>query len=155
MLPHMVVAERIRKAFCELPIPTEAELCDEPVTADAIEATHDFRGKHWSELDVATLVGHYDALYFFGPTAFQFYLPAFLLAALYHYYEADPMSEAVVFRLMPRDKEARLDEYFDARRRRFSPEQRDAIGRFLEAVRNWYQGEGDELSDERIASVWS
>jgi len=43
-----------------------------------------FAGRHWGDIDESVLLTHYNALYWFTPAAFCYYLPAFLACGLRH-----------------------------------------------------------------------
>lgn len=77
----MTLAEQIIKAFQDTPHPgnnfedISATLRDEGIVDY-------FTGKPWQGHEVKDLHYHYDALSFFTPKAFRYFLPAFILADL-------------------------------------------------------------------------
>ena len=89
-----------------------------------------FAGRHWRELGIDDLEGEADALAFFTPEAFDFYLPAFIRAAVLHPIRADLIPDAIV------------GAVGGWRRRRWSPERRAAL---LRAARR--QGIPEESVD--------
>ena len=79
---------------------------------DAERFRQGVRGKAWTELDVAFLERHHDALMFFGPASIADYLPAYLAPVL----RRDPGLSALplfVFSVLTRGKDTeRFDELF-------------------------------------------
>jgi hypothetical protein len=78
----VTLQEQIMAAFKNTPHPGNS-------FADIAASTYDdegivayFAGKTWRGHEVKDLHSHYDALSFFTPKAFRYYLPAFLLADL-------------------------------------------------------------------------
>lgn len=77
----MTLTEQIIAAFKDTPHPgnrfedISATLRDEGIVDY-------FAGRTWQDHDVKNLHYHYDALSFFTPKAFRYYLPAFVLADL-------------------------------------------------------------------------
>jgi hypothetical protein len=109
-----------------------------------------FAGRHWREMPLETVLHHPEALSAFTPEAFRFFLPAFLLAALFHFDEADVLPESIVsgFR-RPRHS------YDETRQRErlqiLTPDQTRAICGFIDFLEQEH-GEGflpGELEDVR------
>lgn len=65
------------------------------------EVVKTFSGKHWRDISIDSLRYHYDALFFFTPAAYGFYLPAYLRASVLHYDEAGMIPGSVIFSLTP------------------------------------------------------
>ena len=85
------LATEIRRAFAGVPPPPRdgyvQHICPEYT---ALEEA--LRGRAWQDLSFDTLFAHRDALPLLSPHALRFYLPAFLLAALERYADADTMT---------------------------------------------------------------
>jgi hypothetical protein len=71
----------IEQAFAEGSPPAAQNLCATP-DDESLEETEVFSGKQWRELDSDFLHRYRDALFWFTPEAFHYYLPAYLVAAL-------------------------------------------------------------------------
>jgi hypothetical protein len=71
----------IERAFAEVPPPADDNLYT-AVGDEVYEDTEPFRGKQWQELAPDFLQRHYNALFWFSPEAFHYYLPAFLKGGL-------------------------------------------------------------------------
>ena len=126
------LVEEICAAFACLSEPDRAKLV---VTTkgdwEGDRVMEDFGGKHWREVPLGVLVRHYDACHLMRPEAYRFYLPAYMLACVENYVEADLIPDFVVSSLVP----GRSPLSRASLRALFTPEQRRAIGHFLEYLR--------------------
>lgn len=102
-----------------------------------------FRGKHWREVPLETLRRRADAIFFLTPEAYRFYLPAYLLAAVSHYDQADSIPDSVVFSLTP-PSDSRDVENYRQTVEGLTASQRLAIRRFLEFQKQHHE-ENDPL----------
>lgn len=168
--PETVVRATIRKAFARTPYPGDEKLvvagAGEDPECDQIAES--FRGKMWRKLPAGVIRGFADSLPLFTPAAFRYYLPAYMLASLGPDEEPAPMRKLVpgrapdtafewydvvnfvLFRLtLPESPED--SEYFLARARQFSGEERKAIARYLELIaeRKEMNRDGEEPKPER------
>ena len=66
---------------------------------ECAEVATAFRGRHWSEIPLETLAYENQALFFFTPEAYRFYLPAYLKGMVSHYDELDAAVAATLFSL--------------------------------------------------------
>jgi hypothetical protein len=112
--------EQIEAAFAEVPPPG-----DEP-GGDEADINQDFGGKHWKELSREVLRRHHEALPLLTEAGRQFYLPAYLCAAL-----NDPDLLFWVTIHLSGDREWLVQTFS-----RYSQAQRRAIRSFLEHVRD-------------------
>lgn len=96
------------------------------------EIAKDFRGKDWREIPLETLRYHSDSLFFFTSKAYKFYLPAYLMASIRSYREADIISSNVVYSLTYPEETGTKMELFIDRTNCFSSTQKLAIRSFLE-----------------------
>jgi hypothetical protein len=130
-----------------------------------------FRGRHWRELSLDTLLYHHAALFFFTPEAYLYYLPAYLLASALLYHEADVIPGTLVFSLTPPDqrnitigpvvinqtppKQTDIDDYQQILER-CTPQQGQAIRRFLEFMKaNYAENDPNGYLDRALASFAS
>jgi hypothetical protein len=90
------------------------------------EILNAFRNKSWRELSVEFIRYHCDDLGFMTLDGYRYYLPAYLLAAALHYYEADVVSDIIVHSLIP--------PYIDG----LTLEQKRAVRAFLEFMKAHY-----------------
>ena len=99
---------------------------------ECAEIAKDFRGKDWREIPLETLRYHSDSLFFFTPKAYHFYLPAYLMASILSYREADIISSNVVYSLTYHEEKGTKMDRFIERTNCFSSTQQLAIRSFLE-----------------------
>ena len=123
------VRDEIVRAFAGAPHPgpnlLHAECRDgEPV------APFEAYGR-WQDVPSEELCLNYDAMSFFSPAAFRFFLPAFMCVALDVYRESDAfVSDATVYELVPDSDFAR------SRFVGFSTPECRAVAHFLEVMQN-------------------
>jgi len=104
-----------------------------------------FKGKHWKDVSLETLLYHSDGVYSFTPEAYRFYLPAYLLAGSLDYDRADMIPFTVVMSLIPPPDARDLTNY-RLRMEGFTPGQRRVIKSFLEFLKRHYSMD-DPLGD--------
>ena len=73
--------ETIARAFANVPRPDDREYTSSP-GGEALEESSEFFGKDWRALTPDFLHTYRDVLFWFNPSAFLYYLPAFLTAAI-------------------------------------------------------------------------
>jgi len=95
--------QELDAAFGELPIPTDDNIVYDNTGyhLECNEIRRRFRSRHWRDFDLAELVEHVDALSFFTPEAFRFYLPAFVRASIQDYLGSDQIPQRVLWALAP------------------------------------------------------
>ena len=105
------VREAIVQAFPTAPVPVAAQLTELVHPLEAADIRAAFGGRRWTEVPAYHVARSADALSWFTPTAFQYYLPAYLTWRL-----ADPergrssnVSEALVRSLLPLVRAVRSD----------------------------------------------
>src|ERR1700733_8097709 len=74
--------ESIRSAFPDGSLPTRIVRSDPDGDAELGAIVKAFAAKRWTELDADMVDRHYDALSFFSPEAFRYYLPAYMLGCM-------------------------------------------------------------------------
>ncbi len=78
------ILRQLEEAFGELPIPEEDFLVEDNsgYHLDCNKIRTKFRGKHWRDVSTADINEEPEALAFFTPSAFRFFLPAFIQVSL-------------------------------------------------------------------------
>jgi hypothetical protein len=151
MLESSGTADKLRKhieaAFAETNYPGDALLVydNSGHHLECNEVAAAFRGKHWKEISLEILRYHSAGIVFLTPEAYRFYLPAYLLAAVMHYNQADTIPDSVVFSLIP-PADANDFQAYQRRIEGFTPAQRQAIKYFLEYLKQTHP-EDDVLGD--------
>jgi hypothetical protein len=90
-----------------------------------------FRKKNWRDLSLEFLRENADALFFFSPIAFAYFLPAFLEITLRDFDHADMLPNNIVVSLSP-SLSNYSPEQFSARIAHLTVPQRKAVAAFLE-----------------------
>jgi hypothetical protein len=99
------------------------------------EVLRAFKGKDWKNVSVEMVRKYKDALPLFTPAAFQYYLPAYMIACLDSYYDVDTALDSVLFNLTPQESRRGWQwDFFRVRAQQFSERERDAIRSFLELM---------------------
>ncbi|MGB3691422.1 MAG: DUF6714 family protein [Spirulinaceae cyanobacterium] len=151
------VEESIRQAFKDSPYPGDSNLVTIKNSYDFEEQEifESFVGKHWEEVSLDTLKLHHEALCFFKPEAYRFYLPAYLLATAKSYYQAGNIPGSVVSCLNISNMRGHQRERFIAIMSGFSDQQKKAILSFLRFLQQKYSANypGNELN-RVIGNFW-
>ena len=101
------LGERIADVFAAVPRPEPGELLH-PESRDPVPVAPFREWGTWQEIPVEVLCRHYDALSFFSPAAFRFFLPAYMTATLQLFRTSNEyVSDATVFELIPHSDYAR------------------------------------------------
>jgi hypothetical protein len=151
MLESSCTADKLRKlieaAFADTSYPGDARLVydNSGRHLECNEIAAAFRGKHWKEVPLETLCYHSAGIFFLTPEAYRFYLPAYLLAALLHYNQADTLPDSVVFSLIP-PSDAKDAQVYRRRLEGFTAAQRQVIRCFLEFQKE-HHAQDDPLGD--------
>jgi hypothetical protein len=106
-----ILNERLEEAFGQLPVPAPETIVYDSSGEhlECLQVAEVFRGRHWLDINTDELMRERDALAFFSPEGFRFYLPAFARFALLDFDEADLIPMVIVWSL------GRFEDY--ARRR--------------------------------------
>ena len=102
------VAKQIEEAFADTPYPGDNNIgwgCG----SEGKEFEEVVRGKHWKDLTLDFIIKHRSNIHCMTTDGFRFYLPAFLLAIVWHWEEVDTLPIGVFRSLTPPD-------YVDAER---------------------------------------
>jgi hypothetical protein len=106
-----------------------------------------FAGKTWQGHEVKDLHYHYDALSFFTPKAFRYYLPAFLLADLSE--EGDGIFADFIAHAFTLRDNATAQRYLSE----FSKEELEAIAAYFRMQSEQMLHENNELAFDTFAKV--
>lgn len=113
-----------------------------------------FRGTRWQAHTLENLRKHQLALSLFTPEAFQYFLPAYMLATLDAWCETCLIPFLITKQFLPprSDEDPRRQEHHAKRMALFTPAQREAIIAYLRA----YEASGTALvpADVRTAIVY-
>lgn len=141
----------IRDAFTGGPPPDASEIVRDPdhLHLENEQIKSAFGGKTWTELPIPVLTYHRQAVFFFTPEGWAYYLPAYMLAIFTHYEKTDTMVDALLSTLIPsRDNDHEADRR--ARIARLNDRQRATLRRFVV----WIGSEHPEdLEDEECHSI--
>lgn len=140
----------IKAAFADRKYPGDDHIVrgwDTPISSDESDIFRLFGGRHWSEVPHQELLKKEEALSFFEPEAFCFYLPAFLIATLHDPEEADVTLDHCVycFNIAPDNQNRNFNL---ARITLFNKDEKVAIARYLAAISEMYP---NEVSFRKIA----
>ena len=102
-----------------------------------------FEGRAWHEIPLPELTFHAQALFFFTPTAWAYYLPAYLLAVIEGYSQSDSILGAIVSSLLT-SQDPSLQSIRVARVAALTHAQREAAKAFFEWVRAYHPDDVDE-----------
>ena len=138
----MSLKEAIRAAFADVEYPGDNNIVRCPYHCRPCEEIVEyFRGKTTEGHSVEDLRDHHTALTLFTPEAFQYFLPAFMIASLESYNDTDILPDSIRFHF-----EFNLDhrDHFLVRMTRFSPEQRRVITEFLRHMESLGAGSSED-----------
>lgn len=95
------LVEEIEAAFGDLPLPAEEDLVydNSGYHLECNQVRETFRGRHWRELTTEFLRADCQAIFFFSPVGFRFFVPAFVRASIQDYENADRLPDVVVHSL--------------------------------------------------------
>ena len=96
------IISKIERAFAKAPMPDADNIVKNHSTSDLesqwIRST--LVGRHWKDFTCETLHVYSDSVYFMTSAAYRFFLPAYLICALYPR-ESDMVGETIVDSLAP------------------------------------------------------
>lgn len=124
----MELVDEIARVFSAVPRPAPDEILH-PDCRDPVPVAPFLDWSSWQEIPQQVLCRHYDAMSFFSPSAFRFFLPAFMTATLELFRRSnDFVSDATVYELNPHS------DYARSRYLLFTPEECQVIAEFLELM---------------------
>lgn len=99
------LVQEIEAAFTDTQYPGDNAIVplyeNQPHCPECAGLANNFRGKTWRSISLETLAWERSSLPPFTDQAFQYYLPAFLRAALLHRLETDTLWENIFYTLTP------------------------------------------------------
>lgn len=124
--------EEIEAAFGDLSIPAEGDVVydNSGYHLECNQVREKFRGRHWRDLTTEFLNEDPQALFFFSPVGFRFFVPAFVRASIQDYENADTLPDVVVHSLTKPDDPG-LVSWHRARLQALSARQRQALEKSL------------------------
>lgn len=128
------IVSAIRQAFVGVEIPEPSAIVPQTPVRDRERdrIRHEFAGRHWRDLDASFVGARAESILLMTPTAWHFYLPAYLVAAIVAERESDLAAASVVVGLTPqRDDDPDSRAWVDERTRLLSPEQRTVLREWL------------------------
>ena len=144
----MTTRELIEAAFAEVPYPGDDNIGDDMSCGECKDIAEHFRGTTWGDHFLAELQKQQSALSFFSPEALQYFLPAYMIASMGHWKEADMIPSSILYRWLPSkpDETDAMRQYRIERQSIFSSAQRATIAAYLReyaAYDDPCRGEGD------------
>lgn len=151
-----MITQEIKTAFGGMPYPgTERIMNDlKGYDPERKQIREEFsRYEDWQDVPRELLLYERDALSFFEPQGFRFYLPAYMLFSVEDYEGADTIPESIVHSLTLPDAGTELYEFVRERLVLFSEEQRKAVLHFLEYLERCHAEDFTELCTGGWSSV--
>jgi hypothetical protein len=137
--------QTIGRVFAHVPYPGDDNITRCPYDcSECGQIARFFRAKSWDQLAAEDLRRHHTALALFTPEAFQYFLPAFMLASLSSFENGDVLPDAIRFYF---EYSNEIKGHFPVRISGFSPPQREAIIGYL----TYLEGKGAGSSRNAIA----
>ena len=128
------LTEAILVAFADVPQPARARIalheCEE-----CSELRSAFAGRDWRTLSREFLEQYYGSLPLLSPEALQYYLPAYLLAAIAEFHHDNIVAEFTVCNLTPEVQDEGHADHLREKLRPFSAEQMRVLADFMQLVR--------------------
>jgi hypothetical protein len=148
--------EMIHAAFKDVPYPGDDNITVAPsemYVREYQDIAEPFLGKDPQSITVEFALENHEALSFFTPSAFQFYLPGFMRVVLLHpdLHVIDVLPETLQFVLSLRT-ESSLQAYFYEQIKLLTTEQKRAIADFLESYSTLFVG-WDEFEEENTIAT--
>lgn len=116
------------------------------------EIRNAFAGRAWHEIPAGMLAEHRQALFFLTPSAWSYYLPAYMLATIDAYSEADSALTEVVGSLTP-NCDPEIEAIRKERLAALTERQRDLLSRFIEWAADEHPEDIDDDEREKIISA--
>jgi hypothetical protein len=129
MPTSMTLKQAIEAAFANVTYPGDNNITHCPYgCSECRRVAEYFKGRTWTEHDLAELRAHHVALTLFTPEAFHYFLPAFMLASMDAYEKGDVIPDAIRFHF---EYSHEVQGHFAVRMSRLSAPQRKAIIDYL------------------------
>jgi len=144
---------RIEAAFADAKHPGDGRLLH-PQCFDNSDIRDFYGGVRWRQVPAEVIERNNASLCFFGPEAFRFYLPAFLLWTLRNYRTSDSFTvDSTIYSLDPGQDDLRA--FILSKLSALTAPQREAVVAFLEFMRDHSDGHADaEAAARALDSFW-
>jgi hypothetical protein len=140
----MSLKQNIEVAFANVPYPGDNNITHCPYhCAECRRVAEYFKGKQWTGYPIEELRNNNVALSLFTPEAFQYFLPAFMLASIDSYEKGDIIPDAIRFHF---EYSHEAKGHFNVRMSKLSPAQRKVIIDYLV----YMEGKGAGSSEHAI-----
>ena len=156
-----VVKREILEAFEATPYPGDEHIVinqsgNDSEYRDILSAIN---SKAWQDVSVEMVRNHAaEALIFLTPTAFRYYLPAYMIGCVEAYYDVDIALDSVLFNLTPPKERSGWEwDFFWVRVQQFNEHEKKAITLFLELMKQYeiddWASAGLEPPENRVTSA--
>jgi hypothetical protein len=137
--PQAHVVRQIDEAFASAAYPGDDHIAYDQSGRhiECSQVADDFRGKKWRDLRIDFIRKNADALFFFSPAAYAYYLPAFMQASLRDFDRADVVPSNIVVSLSPSLSQL-TPAQFNLRIAHLTAPQRRAVSAFLKYLGTAY-----------------
>jgi hypothetical protein len=145
------LVQQIENAFADIPYPGDNNLIKKPEHWESWKIPKVLKGKHWKDVSSEEIFELRFNLSHFTLEAFQFYLPAYLIASL-NVTSGGEIIENIIFSLDPQGDEENVSSEFLARVGALSSKQKAAIKGF---IKYYAETETHQIPDDkRIEQFW-
>src|SRR5664279_1983181 len=127
--------EALRASFSAASLPAQEDVA--PHDCKECRAIREaFAGRTWESLRPHEVEQRFDSLPMLSPSAFHYYLPAYLIYSLEHFKGDSLVCQFTIYAVAPNDgdDETRFQLWWRERMRKFTPEQFTLLERFLDLV---------------------
>lgn len=133
MVDRDTLSSNIKRSFDDSKPQWNSQVVEDvPGDLERQEIGKAFQKRRWSAIGIETLRYHAEALFFFTPQAYRYFLPAYLLAVLEDYEASDIISNVLITTLTPPSEDDERFVYFLARFDLLTNSQKRVITGFLE-----------------------
>lgn len=105
-------------------------ICDECKAVQAVFANK--LGDGWRDIDETSIEEHFNCLPILSPEAFHYFLPAYLVYSLKHFYLGNDVCAFTLYALCPGKDWKKSEEWWKNRFKHFSREQIDLIFKVMD-----------------------
>jgi hypothetical protein len=125
----MSLRDKIETAFADVKHPGDENITRCPYhCSECGRVAEFFKGRTWTGNTGEDLKLQHTALTLFTPEAFQYFLPAFMLASMDVYQKGDPIPDSIRFHF---EYSAEVQGHFQVRMSKFTRAQRESIVDYL------------------------
>ena len=145
------IVEKIKIAWDGVPYPGDNNIFT-PHSHDDEDITEYFRGTTWEGHSARSLMGHSSAIScFFTPTAYHYWLPAYLIAAIEYPEELDAGLDSLISSLFPERDGSSFHAEQQERFALLTYEQKQAVISTLEFLIEKWDSDYRPMYDEKAA----